>query len=178
MKTIETERLILREFVLDDAQAVFEFGSHPEVTRYTGDAGLIQSIADARRVIVNTWHVDYRERGFGRLAVVDKATQRVIGFCGLKYLGDLQEVDLGYRLLPEFWGRGLATEAGRAVLDDGHERLGLKAIIGLILPENVASRRVLEKLGFRQAEKIKLPEAELVQVYREREGSTLLGKRG
>lgn len=56
------------------------------------------------------------------------------------------------------------------MLDDGHERLGLKAIIGLVLPENVSSRRVLEKLGFCQAEQIKLPEAELVQVYREREG--------
>ena len=167
MTRIETERLLLREFALGDASDVLAFASNPIVTRYTADSHLIKSIDDARRVIVDTWHADYRKHGYGRLAVVDKSTERVIGFCGLKYLDDLNEVDIGYRLLPEYWGRGLATESGLAVMSHGHEELGLQNIIGLVLPENLASHRVLEKLGFLKAEQIKLDEIEVVQVYRE-----------
>ena len=73
----------------------------------------------------------------------------VIGFAGLKWLVELGEVDLGYRFLPAYWGVGLATEAGEAVLRYGFERLGLRRVIGLVMPENTASIRVLEKLGLR-----------------------------
>lgn len=167
MAILETERLVLREFEVGDAADVFEFASNPEVTRYTGDAGLVTTIDDAQRIIVDTWHADYRQHGFGRLAVVDKKTSKVIGFCGLKYLEDLKEIDIGYRYLPEYWGQGLATEAGLAVMDHGKRVLGLKKIIGLVLPDNKASHRVLEKIGLRKAEQISLPEADVVQVYRE-----------
>ena len=90
---------------------------------------------------------DYRKYGFGRWACVEKASGRVIGFAGLKHLEDLAEVDLGYRLLPAYWGLGLATEAGRAILDYGWTHLQLSQVIALVVPENVASMRVLEKLG-------------------------------
>ena len=79
---------------------------------------------------------------------MEKASGRVIGFAGLKYLEDMNEVDLGYRLLPADWGLGLATEAGRAILHDGFTRLVLRRIIATVVPANVASVRVLEKLGF------------------------------
>ena len=78
---------------------------------------------------------------------MEKTSGRVIGFAGLKHLEDLGEVDLGYRLLPASWGLGLATEAGRAILDYGGTCLGLSQVIALVVPENVASVRVLEKLG-------------------------------
>jgi RimJ/RimL family protein N-acetyltransferase len=163
---IETERLLLREFELDDAHDVLRFATNPEVTRYTGDAGLIETIDDARRLIVEVWHSDYRKHGFGRLAVVDKATNKVIGFCGLKYLEDLDAVDIGYRFLPEYWGRGIATEAAAAAMRHGHEILGLTDIIGLVMPDNLASHRVLKKLGMRQTEQISMPESDRVCVYR------------
>ncbi len=67
---------------------------------------------------------------------------------GLKYLDDWQEVDLGYRLLPKYWGLGLATEASRACIDYGFHTLRLPRILGLVDPENVRSVRVLQKLGF------------------------------
>lgn len=75
--------------------------------------------------------------------------KRLIGFCGLKYLDDLNAVDVGYRFLPEYWGRGLATEACLASVSFGFEVLKLDRIIGLVLPDNVASIRVLEKVGMR-----------------------------
>jgi RimJ/RimL family protein N-acetyltransferase len=90
---------------------------------------------------------DYRERGYGRWAVVYKPDDRIVGFNGLKYLDDLEEVDLGYRFRTDYWGRGIATESARAIVRYGFDALGLDHIIGLVLPENMRSIRVLEKLG-------------------------------
>ena len=103
MTRLETERLILRYFEIEDAEAVLAFGSHPEVSRYTCDPSPIASLDDARHVITDTWHFDYRTYGYGRLAVVDKETDHVFGFCGVKYLSDLDEIDVGYRFLPDYW---------------------------------------------------------------------------
>jgi RimJ/RimL family protein N-acetyltransferase len=79
---------------------------------------------------------------------VDKTTGRVIGFAGLKYLDDVSEVDLGYRFFKEHWGKGLATEASRAVVAYGLGELRLRRVIGIAEVENKASIRVLEKAGF------------------------------
>ena len=71
----------------------------------------------------------------------------MIGFAGLKYLDEMDEVDIGYRFLTKYWGAGLASEAARAVLDFGFRNLHLEEIIGLAVPDNAASIRILEKLG-------------------------------
>lgn len=143
---LETDRLWLREFVPDDAEAFFALNSDPEVMRYTGDACLT-SVEQARAGLCERPIVDYQKYGFGRLAVVLKNSDTLIGFAGLKYLDDLGEVDLGYRLMVAYWGRGLATEASRACVGHGFQAHGLKRIIGLVEPENVRSVRVLEKCG-------------------------------
>ena len=97
---------------------------------------------------------DYRKHGFGRGACILKSTGQQIGFAGLKYLEELDEVDVAYRLLPAFWGQGLATEAALASVRYGFAKLGLKRIIGLAMPENVASIRVLEKAGLHYVEEV------------------------
>ena len=89
-----------------------------------------------------------------RWAVVYKPHDRVIGFNGLKYLDDLQEVDLGFRLRVDYWGQGIATESSRAIVRHGFDRLGLERIIGLAMTENAGSIRVLEKAGMRYEEAI------------------------
>ncbi len=142
---LETERLLLREFDEADAPSFFVLGSDPAVTRFTGDA--LTSIEHGLEILRTRPIADYQKHGYGRWACIDKASGQLIGFSGLKYLDDLQEIDLGYRFLPAYWGRGLATESGRAVLDYGFAHLRLERIIGLVAPENVASVRVLEKLG-------------------------------
>jgi ribosomal-protein-alanine N-acetyltransferase len=147
VKTIvETERLLLREFVEDDAEAFFSFNGDPEVMRHTGQSPST-SVSQVRREIRD--YPDYRKHGFGRWAVVYKPDQVIVGFNGLKYLDDLREVDLGYRFRVDYWGKGIATESSRAVLSYGFEELGLKRIIGLVLPANTASVRVLKKVGMR-----------------------------
>ena len=91
---------------------------------------------------------DYDKHGSGRWSCIHKESGRFIGFSGLKYLEDFDgEVDLGYRFFPEFWGRGLATESGLASISYGFDVLGLDRIIGLAVPENIGSIRVLQKCG-------------------------------
>jgi RimJ/RimL family protein N-acetyltransferase len=147
MKTIlETDRLTLREFSLQDIEPFFRMVSDPDVTRYTGSSA--QTLEEARQVLEERTLADYRKYGYGRWAAVYKPIAQVIGFAGLKYLDDLGEADLGYRFFKEHWGMGLATEAARAVLAYGFGTLGLKRIIAFADQENQASVRVLEKVGF------------------------------
>lgn len=143
---LETGRLLLRPFVADDAADFYRLNSDPEVVRYTGDQPP-DSIEAARRGLLERPLADYQRYGFGRWACVLKATGEFIGFAGLKFLPELNEVDLGCRFRRAFWGRGLATEAARASLADGFGRLGLRRIVGLVEPEHRASVRVLEKCG-------------------------------
>ncbi len=140
----ETTRLLHRAMVATDAEDFFALNGHPEVMRMTGEPPL-ESVAQARTAIEN--YPDFDTVGYGRWGCVLKQTQRLIGFCGLKYLPELDAVDVGYRFLPEHWGRGLATEACAASIAYGFETLGLPQIIGLVLPENRGSIRVLEKVG-------------------------------
>lgn len=145
---IETERIILREFVESDFEAVFEFNSNPDVQKYTGDV-ILESKEQAKRTIKNVWFEDYKKYGYGRWAVVYKEDDRVIGFAGLKYLPELNETDLGYRILPEYWGKGLMTEIGREIIKYGFDNFGLDEIIAIAKPENIGSCRVLEKSGLK-----------------------------
>ncbi|MCI0379015.1 MAG: GNAT family N-acetyltransferase [Gemmataceae bacterium] len=146
---VETARMFLREFDEADAPVFYQMCTDPEVTRFTGDGMVLQDVEHARRVLCERPIADYQKHGFGRWACVLKASGQVIGFVGLKFLEELQEVDIGYRLFPAHWGQGLATEAARAALRYGFEQLGLKRIIGLVDPQNAVSVRVLEKLSMR-----------------------------
>jgi len=143
---LETERLLLREYNEDDAEAFYRLNSDPSVMRFTGDE-LLTTVDEARAVLRENPMRDYREHGFGRWACLLRDTGAGIGFAGLKYLPETGEVDLGYRLLPPYWGAGLASEAGRAVVRYGFETLGLREITALVQPENIASVRVLENCG-------------------------------
>ena len=144
---IETTRLLLRRFTLNDIDAAYQMNLDTEVSKYTGDGGVV-SRAEIQKRITEDVLGDYHKYGYGRLAVELKATQKFIGFAGLKYLDDLNEVDLGYRFMTPYWGKGYATEAGKACVHFGFKNLGLKKIVGFVLPENLGSIRVLEKLGF------------------------------
>ena len=154
MKVIlETDRLLLREYVEEDAEAFFKLNSDPEVLRFVPDKALL-NVEQARQLLIDHPIADYRKHGFGRGALIIKSTGEQIGFAGLKYLEELGEVDVAYRLMPTHWGLGLATEAALASIRYGFANLGLKRIIGLVMPENIASVRVLEKAGLRYTETI------------------------
>lgn len=141
---LETERLIVRELGEEDAEAVLAFNGDPEVMSTTAEP-LWTDLAEARRRLRG--YPDYREHGYGRWGLVLREEGRVIGFNGLKYLPELGETDLGYRLCRDAWGRGLATESSLAIVRYGFDVLGLERILGLVLPHNRGSIRVLEKVG-------------------------------
>jgi RimJ/RimL family protein N-acetyltransferase len=145
---IETERLILRPFTLDDAEAWLPLISLPDIIRHTGDTPAT-SVEEAREVLRTRPLRDYAVHGYGRLAVIEKASARLVGFCGFKYVTDLDEVDIGYRFLPDCWGKGYASESALALMEHGRRALGFTRIIGTVHPDNPASSRVLEKLGLR-----------------------------
>lgn len=143
---IETQRLLIRRFTVDDAEAYWPLVSSPEVLRYVGEPALT-SIEAVRDLIESRPLRDYQLYGYGRMACIDKDSGRLIGFSGLKYLDDMNETDIGYRFLPEAWGKGYATESAAAILARQSLQFGLRRIIGLVEPENHGSVRVLKKLG-------------------------------
>ena len=155
---IETARLQMREFCLQDLDAVYEFLNDPEVDKYSGEQGLVKSKQDAQDVIKDIWLAEYKKYGYARYALIHKADSKVIGYCGVKYKPNILGPsvgcpDIGYRMLPEYRGQGLGTEAVKACLNYAREKLGLTRIIGEVAEENIASNKLLLKLGFKLTEK-------------------------
>lgn len=150
---LETERLILRKFEETDAERMFLMDSHPEVMKYIGISPL-SDIRETEKIIAMILQ-QYKDHGVGRLAVIEKKSNLLIGWSGLKFL--TQEVngyknvfDLGYRFLPEYWGKGYASESAKASLDFGFNGLKIDIIYAHAHSENHASNHVLRKLGFRK----------------------------
>lgn len=139
-----TTRLVLRKMHPDDAQDAFDLNSDPDVVRYTGD-GSFASVEEARTFLTN--YDAYEKWGYGRLNCYLKENGEYIGWCGLKYHPAEDETDLGYRLKKKFWNQGYATEASLVCLQYGFEKLNLPFIVGRVMKENLASIKVLEKLG-------------------------------
>jgi len=145
MKTIlETDRLLLREFEVCDAKNFYELNLNPNVIKYTGNKAF-KDINEAKYFLEN--YSDYQRNGFGRWAVINKANQVFLGWCGLKYDEKLNETDIGFRFFEHFWNLGFATESAKACIDYGFAKLNLKTIIGRAMKENSASVKVLEKIG-------------------------------
>ncbi len=146
---IETGRLQLRPFEEGDANSV-GFYADPDVMRYipggAGDPALLDSRFRARLAKTSD---QWTRHGFGMWAIVLKSSGSIIGHCGLQHLPDGDEVEVYYLLDKPFWNQGIATEATRAALAFGFERAGLERIVAIAMPENVASRRVMEKSGMR-----------------------------
>lgn len=150
-KYIETKRLLLRELFPSDELKMFELDSNPEVHRYVGK-NPVTDIEQVRAIIANI-RQQYVDNGVGRWAVILKETNEFIGWAGLKLEknvnGHEQFYDLGYRFIQEHWGKGYATEAAKAFLDYGFNRLKLETINAWADSGNLGSRNVLEKIGFK-----------------------------
>jgi [ribosomal protein S5]-alanine N-acetyltransferase len=144
-KILETERLYLREFTIDDAQLLIDLNTL-EVLRYVGEPPP-KDVADAKRILTEIILPQYKNK-IGRWAVHLKSNDEFIGWCGLKYLVDTGEIDLGYRFFKIHWGKGYATESAKAVLDYGVNTMKLKNIKAQAAKGNTASLNVIKKLGF------------------------------
>lgn len=140
-KVFETQRLLLRELNVSDAEPFFNLNASAEVLKYTGDKAF-QSISEAETFLKN--YADYERNGFGRWAVVSKDKNAFLGWCGLK-LNEEKCIDLGFRFFQKNWGKGYATESARASLELGFNHFKVEEILGRAAKDNHASIRVLKK---------------------------------
>lgn len=147
---IETDRLILRQLEDNDCERMFLMDSDPEVMKYLGTP--VASIQESKEMI-KMIQKQYEENGVGRLAVIEKESGLMIGWSGLKLLtqpinNHVNTLDLGYRFIPEFWGKGYAMETAIAVLHYGFHELNADAIYAYADSGNTGSNYILGKLGF------------------------------
>jgi ribosomal-protein-alanine N-acetyltransferase len=146
MLELETPRLHLRPFCLGDLDRLTEIHGDPLVMRYIGGRTRDRAETLSRlEVNLDVW----RRNGFGMYAVFEKASGTMIGRCGLAFLDQTPEIEVGYMLARDSWGKGYATEAARVSLRFGFEVHGFDRIVAVAHPENGASRHVIEKLGMR-----------------------------
>jgi ribosomal-protein-alanine N-acetyltransferase len=144
---LETERLFLRRLIMDDLNELFALYSDPEIRKYFPEGVLsLEETEDELKWHMNG-HPEHAELGLW--ATIHKQTGKFIGRCGLLpwEIDGRLEVEIAYLLDKKFWGQGLATEAAKAILDYGFEKLNLTRLICLIDPENIASQCVAKKIG-------------------------------
>lgn len=156
MTILETDRLIVRHFTLDDAAFILELLNDPDWLRFIGDRG-VRTLDDARAYLINGPLAMYQRSGFGLYAVALKSSGVPIGMCGLIKREGLDDVDLGFAYLPEYRAQGYGYEAAAAVLADGRQTFGLKRIVAITSLDNEKSIRLLERLGFAFEKIIRLP---------------------
>ena len=142
-----TERLILRTFTLDDAQLLVDLNSNPEVLKYLHELPVNEE--KAQKVLQEIILPQYKLYNHGRWAVHLKSSGEFIGWCGLKFVKERNEIDLGYRFFQQYWGKGYATEAAKATLEYGFQVLSLKHIMAMAHLENIGSQNVIRKCGMK-----------------------------
>ena len=165
--TLETERLVLRPLVEADLGDLHRISNDPLVRRYLWDDEPV-SRATIGEVIAQSTRM-FSEEGVGLFGVRLRGGEKLLGFCGFVRLEEMEEMELGYELTPDYWGRGLATEAARACLRYALEEVSLPRVIAGANAPNVASLRVLEKLGMKPLGSINphAPDAPYYVLYRE-----------
>jgi ribosomal-protein-alanine N-acetyltransferase len=166
MTVVETERLLLRQFTPDDAEFILRLLNEPSFIANIADRG-VRTVEQAAAYLVDGPMRMYAEHGHGLwLVALKDAAMQPIGMCGLLRRDQFEDVDVGYAFLPEFWSRGYASEAARAVLEYGKRELGLARIIALVAPHNAGSIRLLEKLGFAFSHNVQMkPDAPETAIY-------------
>lgn len=144
-----TSRLVLREFVEADWAGVLAYQQDPRYLRYYPWTDRVEADARAFVELFLGWQSEEPRRRY-QLALTLKRSGRLIGNCGIRRKPDNDwEADIGYELDPEFWGNGYATEAAQALVNHGFQELGLERISSWCIADNIASARVMERLGFR-----------------------------
>ena len=149
--TITTERVRLRPFTLEDTLTMHQIINGKDVLKYFPGSKTVTE-AQVQRMIERI-QAHWQENGYGLWATELRASGALLGRCGLQHLEETDEVEIDFIFSRDYWGNGFATEAGRASLQYGFERLDLQTIVGIVHPENLASQRVLEKIEMAQIEK-------------------------
>ena len=164
---LETRRMILRRFTEEDVDLLVELDSDPAVMRYlTGGPSTPRD--EIEREILPAW-LSYYERfeGYGYWAAIEKGTGSFLGWFHFRpgQGAPIDEPELGYRLRAAAWGKGYGTEGSRALIAKGFEELGARRVVASTYQDNVASRRVMEKVGMRLVRAFRLRPQELREEF-------------
>ncbi len=153
-KILETKRLVLRQFTLDDSAFILELLNTPTWLQFIGDRN-VHSIEDAENYLLNGSLKSYVENGFGFYAVVAKETGNPIGMCGLIKRDTLPDIDIGFAFFPNLISKGYGFEIASAMLDYALNTLKIKRIIAIVNPDNEKSIGLIKKIGMQFEEMIK-----------------------
>ena len=158
-KSFETERLIVRPTSEEDAAFIFELANTPKWLQYIGDRN-IGSVESAREYIETKMLPQLHRLGYSSYTLIRKIDQQKVGVCGLYDRDGLPGIDLGFAVLPAFEGLGFAFEASHRVQQAAFEDFQLRTLCAITTKDNVASQKLLEKLGMRQTGTTSLPDDE------------------
>lgn len=154
MPIAETSRLFISKITLKDSRFFLELVNTPHWLKYIGDRK-IKTVKDAKTYLRNVTLKSFTDFGFGFYKLQIKDTNKTIGICGLVKRKQLDDVEIGFALLPEYEGKGFGYEASLSVLELAKETFGLKKITAITLPTNISSIKLLEKLGLTFEKKVK-----------------------
>ena len=167
---LETERLIMRDLLHTDIDGMFELDSNIEVHKHLGK----NPITTKEQAKDNIAYIrqQYEDHGIGRFAVIEKSSGDFIGWSGIKFNTGDKEVlvdkrdfyDIGYRFIPRYWGKGYASETSFTTLDYGFTVLNIETMCGAAEVENIASNKVLQKIGLKYKEQFPF-DGEMINWY-------------
>ena len=149
--SFETERLILKPTTPEDAAFLLELVNTPKWLANIGDRN-VRTLADAKKYIAERITTQLVRLGYANYTVIRKSDGTKMGSCGLYDREGLEGIDIGFAFLPEYEGQGYAYESAQKVLDAAISQFGIKRIQGITIPENIASQKLLEKLGLKFVE--------------------------
>ncbi|TPN89108.1 GNAT family N-acetyltransferase [Aquimarina algicola] len=161
---LETERLLLREFTIDDADFILELVNTPQWLKYIGDKG-VKTLNDAEKYLKEGPITSYRDNGFGLWLVQLKNTNIAIGMCGLVNRNTLDHIDIGFAMLPDYSKKGYGFEIASATLNYAKNSLNIDKVIAITDPNNIASIQLLNKLGLHFEKTLKLSDDDSVLVF-------------
>jgi len=159
---LETERLIIRDPNEDDFESIWKMRNDPHVTRFTGGVTLFSKEELRERHLKRTQDIGNSPREY---SVVLKESNEYIGYCGFQYCSILDGIEILYGYDKKFWGKGYALEAARAVLEFGIKKLDLKEVVAAVNYDNIASDKVLGKIGMKFSGEIEWPGQGMVKKY-------------
>lgn len=160
----ETPRLRIRHLIVADTQFILQLLNDPSFIHNIADRG-VRNEQDALDYLLNGPIKSYHSHGYGLYLVEHVETAKPMGICGLIYRPHLQETDIGFAFLPQYWGQGYATEAAQAVLQYGYHKLKLSRIVGLTSAGNLTSINLLSKLGLQFEKTVLLSAQQPVMLF-------------
>jgi RimJ/RimL family protein N-acetyltransferase len=164
VEILRTERLILREITVDDADFALDLLNQPSFIKYIGDRG-VRTAEQSRDFIENRYRKSYHDHGYGLYVVELKENGSPVGICGFVRRDTLPAPDVGFAFLPHYEKKGYGFESAEAVMRYGHEKLNFERVLAITSLDNEASGKLLLKLGFVFDKIIDTPEGEKLNLY-------------